>query len=164
MKYQILCPMNVDWTIFEKHLRNLTYQVRTISNRTIQQLWEFDALSFDYFKERGTYPTVQDLYGCTQKKIDGYIYHTLQSKYPDIHKGNMSTTLQKIIKTWKSRRNEIRKGKMSIPSFRNRIPIDLHNNSVDITKEKNGDYIAGISLFHEIFIRKMTMSQKGRFL
>ncbi|PGD70193.1 transposase, partial [Bacillus toyonensis] len=125
----------------------LTYQVRTISNRTIQQLWEFDALSFDYFKERGTYPTVQDLYGCTQKKIDGYIYHTLQSKYPDIHKGNMSTTLQKIIKTWKSRRNEIRKGEMSIPSFRNRIPIDLHNNSVDITKEKNGDYIAGISLF-----------------
>ncbi|TFZ09402.1 hypothetical protein C6Y54_28555 [Bacillus cereus] len=76
MKYQILCPMNVDWTIFEKHLRNLTYQVRTISNRTIQQLWEFDALSFDYFKQRGTYPTVQDLYGCTQKKIDGYIYHT----------------------------------------------------------------------------------------
>ncbi|MHA4180253.1 RNA-guided endonuclease TnpB family protein [Bacillus cereus] len=162
MKYQILCPMNVDWTIFEKHLRNLTYQVRTISNRTIQQLWEFDALSFDYFKERGTYPTVQDLYGCTQKKIDGYIYHTLQSKYPDIHKGNMSTTLQKIIKTWKSRRNEIRKGEMSIPSFRNRIPIDLHNNSVDIIKEKNGDYIAGISLFSRDFHKENGDVPKGK--
>ncbi|MDG0949522.1 transposase [Bacillus paranthracis] len=162
MKYQILCPMNVDWTIFEKHLRNLTYQVRTISNRTIQQLWEFDALSFDYFKARGKYPTVQDLYGCTQKKIDGYIYHTLQSKYPDIHKGNMSTTLQKIIKTWKSRRNEIRKGEMSIPSFRNRIPIDLHNNSVDITKEKNGDYIAGISLFSRDFHKENSDVPKGK--
>ncbi len=47
-------PMNVDWTIFEKHLRNLIYQVRTISNRNIQQLWDFDALSSDYFKARGT--------------------------------------------------------------------------------------------------------------
>jgi len=162
MKYQILCPTNVDWSTFEKNLRDLTYQVRTISNRTIQQLWEFDALSYDYFKETGTSPTVQDLYKCTQKKIDGYIYHVLQSKYPDVHKGNMSTTLQKIIKTWKSRRSEIRKGEMSIPSFRNQLPIDLHNNSVEVTKEKNGDYIAGLSLFSRDFHKENSDVPKGK--
>ncbi|WP_255290216.1 hypothetical protein [Bacillus cereus] len=43
---------------------------------------------------------------------------------------------------------------MSIPSFRNNLPIDVHGNSVQVTKEKSGDYIASVSLFSSKFIKE----------
>ena len=82
------------------------------------------------------------------KTISGYIYDQLKEEYQDINKANMSTTLQKTIKTWNSRK-EIWSGEMSIPSFRNNLPIDIHGNSIQIIKEKSGDYIASVSLFHQ---------------
>ncbi len=64
----------------------------------------------------------------------------------------MSTTLQKTIKTWNSRKKEIWSGEMSIPSFRNNLPIDIHGNSIQIIK-KEWYYIASVSLFIK-FIKK----------
>ncbi|PIE92697.1 transposase [Bacillus fungorum] len=152
MKYQIICPVNIEWKAFETYLRTLSYQVRTIGNRTIQKLWDFDNQSLNHFRENGVYPSAQQLYGCTQKTISGYIYDQLKEEYQDMNKANMSTTLQKTIKTWNSRKKEIRSGEMSIPSFRNNLPIDIHGNSIQITKEKSGDYIASLSLFSSNFI------------
>lgn len=43
---------------------------------------------------------------------------------------------------------------MSIPSFRNNLPIDIHGNSIQIIKEKSGDYIASVSLFSSKFIKE----------
>ncbi|WP_242311988.1 RNA-guided endonuclease TnpB family protein [Bacillus cereus group sp. BfR-BA-01331] len=163
MKYQIVCPVNIEWKVFETYLRTLTYQVRTIGNRTIQKLWEFDNQSLNHFKENGLYPSTQQLYGCTQKTISGYIYDQLKFEYLDINKANMSTTLQKTIKTWNSRKKEIWSGEMSIPSFRNNLPIDIHGNSIQLTKEKSGDYIANLSLFSSSFIRENELSS-GKIL
>lgn len=163
MKYQIVCPVNIEWKVFETYLRTLTYQVRTIGNRTIQKLWEFDNQSLNHFKENGVYPSTQQLYGCTQKTISGYIYDQLKFEYLDINKANMSTTLQKTIKTWNSRKKEIWSGEMSIPSFRNNLPIDIHGNSIQLTKEKSGDYIANLSLFSSSFIRENELSS-GKIL
>lgn len=78
MKYQIVCPVNVEWKVFETYLRTLSYQSRTIGNRTLQKIWEFDNLSLKHFKETGEYPNAQQLYGCTQKTISGYIYYQLK--------------------------------------------------------------------------------------
>lgn len=110
MKYQIVCPVNVEWKVFETYLRTLAYQSRTIGNRTIQKIWEFDNLSLNHFKETGEYPSAQQLYGCTQKTISGYIYDQLKEEYQDINKANMSTTIQKTLKNWNSRRKEIWRG------------------------------------------------------
>lgn len=154
MKYQIVCPVNIEWKVFETYLRTLAYQSRTIGNRTIQKIWEFDNLSLNHFKETGEYPSAQQLYGCTQKTISGYIYDQLKEEYQDINKANMSTTIQKTLKNWNSRRKEIWRGEMSIPSFRSNLPIDIHGNSIQIIKEKSGDYIASVSLFSSKFIKE----------
>lgn len=154
MKYQIVCPVNIEWKTFEIYLRTLSYHFRTIGNRTIQKLWEYDNQSLKHFKDTGQYPSAQQLYGCTQKTISGYIYDQLKEEYQDINKANMSTTLQKPIKTWNSRKKEIWSGEMSIPSFRNNLPIDIHGNSIQIIKEKSGDYIASVSLFLSKFIKE----------
>ncbi len=92
--------------------------------------------------------------GVLKKTISGYIYDQLKEEYQDINKANMSTTLQKTIKTWNSRKKEIWSGEMSIPSFRNNLPIDIHGNSIQIIKEKSGDYIASVSLFSSKFIKE----------
>ncbi|TCW52955.1 hypothetical protein EC917_11274 [Bacillus thuringiensis] len=78
MKYQIVCPVNIEWKVFETYLRTLSYQSRTIVNRTIQKIWEFDNVLLKHFKETGEYPNAQQLYGCTQKTIIGYIYYQLK--------------------------------------------------------------------------------------
>ncbi len=67
MKYQIVCPVNIEWKTFEIYLRTLSYHFRTIGNRTIQKLWEYDNQSLKHFKDTGQYPSAQQLYGCTQK-------------------------------------------------------------------------------------------------
>lgn len=78
MKYQIVCPVNIEWKTFEIYLRTLSYHFRTIGNRTIQKLWEYDNQSLKHFKDTGQYPSAQQLYGCTQKTISGYIYDQLK--------------------------------------------------------------------------------------
>lgn len=56
MKYQIVCPVNIEWKTFEIYLRTLSYHFRTIGNRTIQKLWEYDNQSLKHFKDTGQYP------------------------------------------------------------------------------------------------------------
>lgn len=148
IKYQIVKPLDCNWDLLGRVLRDINYETRKILNQTIQLCWEYSNFSSDYKDKHGVYPNNQEV--LKYKGIDGYIYNILKDKYKRLNTGNLSQTLKSGYDRWKADQKDIFLGKKSIPCFKKDCPIDLANKSINIYKEDN-NYIAKLSLLSRAY-------------
>lgn len=141
MHYQIIKPVHpedINWKVFDKILKELTIETRRVLNKTIQLAWEYHGFASDY----------KILYGVTPKKTDilkytdvfGYAYDRLKDEYYKMSRSNLSQTIQRATKKWKSDLKDIVKGEKSIVWYRN-SPIDIVSKAIKIYKEDNNYYL-----------------------
>lgn len=143
MKYQIIKPVDCDWDVFGKVLRDIQYDTRQLLNKTIQLCWEWQGFSSEYKLRFETYPKPQEILGYSG--LDGYCYDRLKSMFPRLYTANLSTSIRKAIQRWKTDYTDVLTGAKSIASYKANVPIDLHSKSILVYKENN-KYYAKLSL------------------
>lgn len=144
MRYQIIKPLSFDWDMFGQVLYKIQHDTRQIMNKTIQFCWEWQGYSSDYKAERGIYPPPRVTLGYSG--ITGYCYNQLKVEFPLLQTGNLAQSINRAILRWKTDAKDILCGNKSIPCYKKDVPIDLHKNSIQITKNEHRDYIVRVSL------------------
>lgn len=159
MKYQIIKPLDCDWSLFGKILRDINYDTRKILNKSIQLCWEYSGFSSNYKKLYGNYPNTKDI--LKYKGIDGYIYDKCKTEFNRLNTGNMSQTIKRAVDKWKNDKKEILIGDKSIPNYKKYCPIDLKNKSIQLYKEKDM-YIVNLSLISNLYKKELERTS-GQF-
>jgi transposase, IS605 OrfB family, central region len=148
MRYHIIKPVDDDWGLLGKILRELQYDTRRILNKTIQLCWEWEGFSSDYKKDTGIYPKVSDC--ASYNTIDGYCYNILKDQYNKLNTANLSASIKKAVQRWKADKKDVYLGNKSIASYRADGPIDIHNKSITIIKD-DSNYMVTLSLMSNSF-------------
>lgn len=143
MRYQLIKPLDCDWSVLGKVLRDTQYDTRQVLNKTIQLCWEWQCFSSDYQKEHDSFPVPRDVLGYSL--ISGHVYNRLKTEYIRLNTANLTTTINRAVKRWKTDRADVLKGAKSIASYKSDAPLDLHNNAIAIKKDAV-DYILVASL------------------
>lgn len=143
MRYKIIKPIDCEWKLLGKVLRDIQYDTRHILNKTIQYFWEWQGFSSDYKEQFGLSIKANDI--SNYKSFTGYVNNKLKTQYNRLYSGNLSTTIGVAEKRWKNDAKEILLGNKSIPNYKRDVPIDLHNKAFSIIKEDN-NYLARIAL------------------
>jgi IS605 OrfB family transposase len=141
MSYQIINPVETDWKTFDSILKQIQKETRIICNRTINLLMDFENKKEDIKSQTGVYPKVQEVYNCSQSSINGYIYDKVKQYSPTMYSANISSTMREAISVFNTKKQEIKRGDSSVPSFRNDLPIYLHNNCIEIEKIENKYFV-----------------------
>jgi putative transposase len=160
MKYKIIKPIDATWKEFGDILYNLQRDTREIMNKTLQLCWEYQGYSADYKEKNDIYPNIKETLGYSN--LMGYCYDQLKYKYNKFNSGNYTTSLKSVTDKWKSDLKNILKGDVSIPSYKKDIPIDIHNNSINIIKS-NCDYFANLSLISNTYKKELNR-KSGQFM
>lgn len=152
MKYQIIKPVDCEWDVLGKVLRDIQYDTRQIMNKTIQLCWEWQGFSSEYKLKFETYPKPREVLGYSG--LDGYCYDRLKTVFPRLNTANLTTSIRKAVQRWKTDNKEILTGAKSIANYKANVPIDLHNNSLSVYKDKDSYYaklsLASTSLKNEL--------------
>ncbi len=112
----------------------LRSECRTVANRTVQHLWEWNGLASDYKKEYDHYPskeeTVQLLSG--KKSIDTYVYAKAIPECQCLATCSVQTIIRDVKGNYMKSLGEILKGTQSIPSYKS-YPIPVKKQSLSIS-------------------------------
>lgn len=160
MRYQLIKPMDCDWSLLGKVIRDLQYDTQQILNKTIQLCWEWQGFSANYKKRYDSFPVQRAFLGYSD--ISGYAYNRLKVEYTRFNTANLTTSINRAVKRWKADRNDIVRGHKSIASYKEDTPIDLHDKAVGLTKEA-GEYRLVVSLASIAFRRELGRTS-GQFL
>jgi putative transposase len=140
IRFQILYPQDCEWKQFNDILNDFQKQTGKIYNKVIQLCWEYNGFSSDYVKQFNNRPKEKEILGLP---LMTYCEHKLRKEFPNLQSGNLGISLKKAIEKWNNDKNDIKNGKISIPSFKKDMPIDIRNdNSVNNIKlyQKEDDY------------------------
>ncbi|WPS85504.1 transposase (plasmid) [Brevibacillus halotolerans] len=162
IKLEIIKPIDVTWEKFGEILRNIRFQTRFLMNKTIQLLWEYDGFASEYKNNYDVFPKDKDVLTTTDGNpvtLAGFIYDYLKSKHI-LYSSNASQSQQRAIKRWKSDQKDVSKGVKSIASYKENLPIDLHNKSIEVKKEKNG-YLCTLKLLNKEGVRRFDLSSSS---
>lgn len=150
-----------DFKEMQAKLWEFQRQTREILNKTIQIAFDWDYKHSEHLKQTGEKLNLFTETG--YKRLDGYIYKSLASDYPDMNKLILNAAIQTAWKKYNDSRKDVFCGKMSIPSYKSDQPILIHKNNVKIYSSDDG-IIAEISLLSQE-IKKQMVSKTGiRFL
>ncbi|WP_436664559.1 hypothetical protein ACOALA_20675 (plasmid) [Alicyclobacillus acidoterrestris] len=127
MQYEIVKPVSCSWELFGKVLREVQYETFRIKNRVIQLYYQHENDKFSYKQVHGEYPNDKDRYGAP---FATYVYRTITPEFPVSLTNNITASIQKATKAWKTSRKDVLKGNKSIPSFRRTGPIELNASSI----------------------------------
>lgn len=130
-------------------LKRIQEQVYLADNRTIQILWEWDNYSVFYKREHGVAPKAID-FSNGQGSIRGYVYDILKTEFPDWYSGNLTTSIQQTLASYKEVRKDVQAGKRSITSYKKDAPIDIHNACISFEFE-GGNAAVSLKVFSEPF-------------
>jgi len=139
MKYQIIKPVDCDWTVLGKVLRDIQYDTRQIMNKTIQLCWEWQGFSSDYKLKFETYPKPREILGYSG--LDGYCYDRLKTLFTRLNTANLTTSIRKAVQRWKVDFKEVLAGAKSIASYKANVPIDIHNKNILVYKDNESYYV-----------------------
>lgn len=152
MKYQVIYMDGCgDFKNAQKELWDIQRQTRTILNRTVQILYDWDFKNQKHHEETGEYLDIVEKTG--YKRIDGHVYNELKSTYSNMSANNMNTSIQKAWKKYKDARTEILKGNMSVPSYRKDQPLDICAKNIKAEYDK-GIGIVTISIFSKNYTKE----------
>lgn len=155
MRYQIIKPLDIDWKLFGKILNEIQRDTREVLNKTLQLCWEYQGFSAEYKKKFGDYPKAKDV--LDYAGLSGYCYNRLKTEYYKMNKGNYTTTVNTAIDKWKSDLKDILRGDKSIANYKKDCPIDLHNKSITVIKNKN-NYNINLSLLSNPYKKEMELT------
>jgi IS605 OrfB family transposase len=141
-----------------KILWTLQNQTRTIKNKTVQLLWEWNNFSSDYKKEHGEYPKEKDILNYT---FNGYAYDRLKHE-SDMNTANFTCTLREVQKQFKAHFKEYIKGDRSILEYKSNQPLELHNNAIKLDY-KNKQFIFSLSLCNKDFAKQNNINTQLTF-
>ena len=127
-----------------KILWHLQDETRSVKNKTIQLLWEWNNFSSDYKKQFEVYPKPVDI--TNYKMISGFIYDRIKNEY-NLYSGNFTTTIRNAEAQFKTGYTDYLKGSKSIIEYKNNQPLDLHNKAITLTYE-NGKFIFNLALLN----------------
>lgn len=159
MKYEIRYLDGCgDFKNMQRELWDIQRQTRTILNKTIQILFDWDYRSQKNHEMTGEY---LDIYKETgYKRIDGYIYNQLKD-CTKIKSGNACVSIQAAYKKYNDMRLDILKGDVAVPSYKKDQPIAIRPDSMSV-EYKDGNNIALISFFPQKYEKEQRYS-KARF-
>ena len=144
MRYQVIKPINMDWTTFGDILYKLRQEVRFAKNKTIALYNDWLTYTLQYKNEHGEYPKLVDY--CGYKMFSGYAYDKFKSDVIYSNTANYTCSIREACTTYDTHKIDILKGICSVLNIGTNQPIDLHNNSLHVEVDDSGDYIATISL------------------
>jgi len=152
MRYQIVKPLDTEWSTFGTVLREIQKETRVALNKTIQLCWEYQGFSADYKFIHGKYPRKMDVLRYTS--MHGYAYKRLKPEFTKIASGNLAQTIKRAVDKWNSDVKEISRGERSIPSFKKDCPIDVVKKSMKLKKSGDG-YILSLSLINREYTSEL---------
>lgn len=157
MKYQIHYLDGCgDFRNFQKEMWNIQKQTRTILNKTIQILFNWDYENQKHHDATGEYLDLVKETG--YKRIDGHVYNLIKDEFKNMSANNMNATLQAAYKKYKDSRLEVLKGEMSIPSYKKDQPIKINAKNIKI-EYLNGDVILNVSVFSNKYQKEKEYSK-----
>lgn len=148
MRYQIIKPVDIEWSEFAKVLRDLQYDTRRIMNKAIQLCWEWQGFSSDYKIKNDCYPKIFN--HTKYNTIGGYCYNILKDQYSRLNTANLSTSIRKAVQRWKIDKSDVLLGNKSIASYKADGPIDLHNNCIHLEQAETS-FIVRLSLLSKTY-------------
>lgn len=132
-----------------KILWTLQNQTRTIKNKTVQLLWEWNNFSSDYKKKYDEYPKAKDILNYT---FSGYAYDRLKHE-SDMNTKNFTCTIRTVEKQFKNNKKDYMRGDKSIPEYKSNQPLELHNVAIKLRHE-NGQFYFDLSLCNKAFAKQ----------
>lgn len=145
MKYQIQYIDGCgDFSNMQKELWNIQKQTRSILNRSIQILYDWEYRNEMHHEATGEYLDVLKETG--YKRIDGYVYNRLVNAYTNIAASNKNVSIQTAFKKYKDSKLNILKGDMAVPSYKKDQPIPINQKNCKISYD-NGNIIFEASMF-----------------
>ena len=149
MKYQLeyVDGSCGDYRFLCQSLFTIMRDTREVLNKTIQYCAQWDFRDRLHYEKTGQHLSVLDETG--QKRLDGYVYSKLKDSYTTCNTGILNATIQKAFKKYKSSKKEVRKGTMSLPSYKSDQPICLFSQGM---KKKppffeDGEWKIGLSIY-----------------
>lgn len=127
-----------------EELHTLQQLVSRAKNRTIQACWEWNNFEVAFRNEHGTLPDrKQYMNGMSQ---DGYINRLLKNEFYQMYSSNLSCAIRSASKAFRDARFEMQQGMRSVLSYRADCPVEIHNERIDFTQEKQ-KYHVELKLF-----------------
>ncbi len=141
-----------------KILWTLQNQTRTIKNKTVQLLWEWNNFSSDYKKEHGEYPKEKDILNYS---FGGFAYDRLKHE-SDMNTANLACTLREVQKQFKAHLKDYIKGDRSILEYKSNQPLELHDKAIKLDYE-NKRFIFRLGLCNKDFAKQNNISTQLTF-
>jgi IS605 OrfB family transposase len=142
-----------------KILWTLQNQTRTIKNKTVQLLWEWNNFSSDYKKEHGEYPKEKDILNYS---FNGFAYDRLKHE-SDMNTMNFTCTLREAQKQFKAHLKDYIKGDRSILEYKSNQPLELHNKAIKLDYE-NKQFIFCLGLCNKDFAKQNNINTQLTFM
>lgn len=142
-----------DFENMQKELWNIQRQTRTVLNRTIQILYNWDYQNQKHHEATGEYLDVVEETG--YKRIDGYVYDQLKRSYTNMRPDNMNVSIQTAWKKYKDMKDDMFKGEAAAPSYKKDQPLSVNQKSV------KADYINGENIVEFSLFSKKYAEEKG---
>ena len=142
----------LDYNRANQELWELKRQSRAAANRLVQMLWAYSGFESDWKKQTGKFPTAEQKAEILGKPLDTMIYNRIKQDAPNLNTGNLSILYRLVTLRFKSEKSDIAMGKISVPSYKRDLPIDLHKGSIRLTCETDVnkevvDWVFELSLF-----------------
>lgn len=135
MKYELsyLDGMG-EFSEMQRTLWDISKDVRSVLNQTIQMWSKWDYESNKNFEENGTY---LDCYLQTgQKQFRGHVYDQLKSKYEVMGSRVLLSAVNKADKKYRSSKKDILSGKVSLPSYKSNQPIPVQKAAMKLSYDE----------------------------
>src|SRR5690606_27225078 len=85
VRFEIIKPIDNDWKVLGKVLRDLQYESRQVLNKTIQYNWEFSNCAIGFKEKFGINPKISDISKYKgSHALQNYIYNELKNVYTKI--------------------------------------------------------------------------------
>ena len=156
MSYRIVKSTNIDWKMLGNILKNLQKETRLVKNKSIQVYKEWQDYCEEFKKEHNKYPKIKDTYGVAN--IDDVCYRKLKDLIVYMNIGNFISTITRATVKFKALYKDILCGNVSIPSFRNNLPIDIKNQNIKKLTCVDGQYNVILSLLSNKIKEKLDLS------
>ena len=119
-----------DFREMQKTMWEISKDVRTVQNKTIQMWANWDFRSRKHFEETGSYLDCLEETG--QKQFRGHVYDTLKGQFEVMGSTVLVSAINKADKKYKNCNREVLSGEMSIPSYKRNQPIPIPKRSVKL--------------------------------
>lgn len=141
-RYEIIKPLNLDITLYKTILRDIQCETQKAMNKATQMAWEWSGFSNSYIQISGQVPSSREILKYT---LEGYINNKIKHECKIMNSGNLSATLRLALDRWKTDKDQIAKGEISIASFKKDLPIIVKKAAIKLSM-KDSKYIAKLSL------------------